>query len=49
VAVVELEEGARLISNVIGVDDFESLKIDQALCLVIEQEQGLAIPRFKPV
>jgi len=49
VAVVELEEGARLISNVIGVDDFESLKIDQALHLVIEQEQGLAIPRFKPV
>jgi hypothetical protein len=34
---------------VIGVDDFESLKIDQALQLVIEVEQGLAIPRFKPV
>jgi len=49
VAVVELEEGVRLISNVIGVDDFESLKIDQALQLVIEVEQGLAIPRFKPV
>jgi uncharacterized OB-fold protein len=49
VAVVALEEGARLISNVIGVDDFESLKIDQALQLVIEVEQGLAIPRFKPV
>jgi uncharacterized OB-fold protein len=49
VAVVELEEGARLISNVIGVDDFESLKIDQALHLVIEQEQGLAIAHFKPV
>ena len=48
VAVVELEEGARLISNVIGVDDFESLQIDQALHLVIEQEQGLAIPRFQP-
>ena len=49
VAVVELAEGARLISNVIGVEDFESLKIDQALALVIELEQGLAIPRFKPV
>lgn len=49
VAVVELAEGARLISNVIGLDDYDSLKIDQALTLVIEQEQGLAIPRFKPV
>ena len=48
VAVVELAEGARLISNVIGVDDYESLKIDQALQLTIEKEQGLAIPRFKP-
>lgn len=49
VAIVELVEGARLISNVIGVEDFESLKIDQALQLVIETENSLAIARFKPV
>jgi hypothetical protein len=36
VAIVELAEGARLISNVIGVDDYESLKIDEALQLTIE-------------
>jgi len=44
-----LEEGARLISNVIGVHDFETLQIDQELQLVVEVEQGLAIPRFKTV
>jgi hypothetical protein len=49
VAVVALEEGARLISNVIGVHDFETLQIDQELQLVVEVEQGLAIPRFKSV
>ena len=48
VAVVELDEGPRLISNVIGIDDAERLKIDQRLCLVIEDESGCAVPRFKP-
>ena len=47
-AVVELDEGPRLISNVIGVSDAESLKIDQRLCLVIEDESGTAVPRFTP-
>ncbi len=49
VAVVELDEGPRLISNVIGVDDAETLKIDQRLHLVIEDESGTAVPRFRPV
>ena len=49
VAIVELDEGPRLISNVIGVDDAESLKIDQRLRLVIEDESGTAVPRFTPV
>ena len=48
VAVVELDEGPRLISNVIGIDDAERLKIDQRLVLVIEDESGTAVPRFKP-
>jgi uncharacterized OB-fold protein len=48
VAVVELDEGPRLISNVIGIEDAESLKIDQRLVLVIEDESGTAVPRFKP-
>lgn len=48
VAIVELDEGPRLISNVIGVDDAESLKIDQRLRLIIEDESGTAVPRFTP-
>lgn len=48
VAVVELDEGARLISNVVGIDDAEKLKIDQRLRLVIEDEGGTAVPRFAP-
>lgn len=48
VAVVELIEGPRLISNVVGIDDAETLKIDQQLRLVIEDECGTAIPRFVP-
>ena len=48
VAVVELDEGPRLISNVIGASDAESLQIDQRLCLVIEDESGTAVPRFTP-
>ena len=46
VAVVELDEGPRLISNIVGVDDPEALRIDQALTLAIEQEHGVAVARF---
>ena len=49
VAVVELDEGPRLISNVVGISDAETLKIDQRLKLVIEDEGGTAVPRFLPV
>ena len=48
VAIVELDEGPRLISNVVGVADAKTLKIDQRLRLVIEDENGTAVPRFKP-
>ncbi len=48
VAVVELDEGPRLISNLIGVADAETLKIDQRLRLVIEMEGETALPRFTP-
>jgi len=46
VAVVELEEGARLITNVLG--DAEALRIEMPLTLTIEQEEGLSLPRFVP-
>lgn len=48
VAVVELDEGPRLISNVVGIDDAEKLKIDQRLQLTVEDESGTAVPRFRP-
>lgn len=44
VAVVELDEGARLISSVVGPD--EDLRIEHPVELRIEQEQGLSVPRF---
>ena len=48
VAVVELDEGPRLISNVVGIANTDALKIDQRLRLVIEDESGTAVPRFSP-
>jgi uncharacterized protein len=46
VAVVELSEGPRLISNVIGVQD--SLRIEMPLALVVQREAGVALARFQP-
>jgi uncharacterized OB-fold protein len=48
VAIVELDEGPRLISNIVDIGDPETLVIDQALELVIEREGDVAIPRFRP-
>ncbi len=48
VAVVELDEGPRLISNVVGIDNDAQLHIEQRLRLVIEQEGETAVPRFAP-
>lgn len=48
VAVVELAEGPRMITNVV-IDDAETLVIDQPLTFVPAQEQGRGIARFKPV
>jgi uncharacterized OB-fold protein len=45
VAVVELEEGPRLISNVIDAD---KLRIDMPLALAIQREAGVALARFRP-
>ena len=46
VAVVELDEGPRLISNVIA--DVKSLRIDMPLRLEIQREAGVALARFAP-
>jgi uncharacterized OB-fold protein len=49
VAVVELAEGARLVTNIVGAEDPEKLRIDMPLLLTIEQDEGVALPRFRPV
>jgi len=49
VAVVELAEGPRMTTNIVGVADPETLKVDQRLQLTIEQDFGMAVPRFTPV
>jgi uncharacterized OB-fold protein len=49
VAVVELAEGARLVTNIVGTDDPETLRIDMPLLLTIEHVEGVALPRFRPV
>lgn len=48
VAIVELEEGPHLISNVVGLADPNALRIEQPLKLRIEHENGFALPRFEP-
>lgn len=47
VAVVQLAEGPRMISNIVGADP-AALRIEQPLRLRIEDDGGLAVPRFAP-
>lgn len=47
VAIVELTEGPRMISNLVDVDDPETLRIGQSLQLVIQKEGLLSVPRFR--
>ena len=49
VAWIDLEEGPRLLSNVIGVDDPGTLEVGQAVELEWETHEELAIPLFRPV
>lgn len=44
VAVVELDEGPRLITNINAPED--QLAIERAVVLSIEQESGVSVPRF---
>ena len=48
VAVVELEEGPRMITNII-VEDAETLVIDQPLTFEPAEEQGHGLARFRPL
>ena len=48
VAVVELAEGPRMITNIV-VEDAEKLVIDQSLTFMPAEEQGHGIGPFRPV
>jgi len=46
VAIVELDEGPRLITNIVDADN-AALAIDLPVTVAIEDEHGAAIPRFR--
>ncbi len=47
VALIELDEGPRLISNVVDLPESGVDVIDRPLGLTIENDHGKALPRFK--
>ncbi|MBL6690584.1 MAG: OB-fold domain-containing protein [Pseudomonadales bacterium] len=50
VAWIDLEEGPRILSNVVGVDDpLNDVSIGQAVELEWEEHEELCIPLFRPV
>jgi uncharacterized OB-fold protein len=48
VGLIELREGPRLISNIVGVDDPEQLRIDQELSLQVTRRRSVDVPLFTP-
>ncbi|MEV0616921.1 Zn-ribbon domain-containing OB-fold protein [Nonomuraea sp. NPDC050404] len=49
IAVVELEEGVRMMTNIVGVPNTpENLPLDMALRVVFEQRGEMSVPQFEP-
>ncbi|MFC4123172.1 Zn-ribbon domain-containing OB-fold protein [Nonomuraea zeae] len=50
IAVVELEEGVRMMTNIVGVENTpENLTLDMELQVVFEQRGDVHVPLFEPV
>ncbi|WP_020500807.1 Zn-ribbon domain-containing OB-fold protein [Sciscionella marina] len=50
IAIVELAEGPRMMTNIVGVEPSpESLELDMALQVVFELQGDVMVPRFRPV
>lgn len=50
IAIVELEEGPRMMSNIVGVDPTpESLELDMPLQVEFEEVGETVVPQFRPV
>ena len=49
IALVELEEGPRMATNIVGVPNTpEDLVLDMALEVCFEEQGGMMIPKFRP-
>jgi hypothetical protein len=49
IAVVELEEGPRLMTNIVGIENTpENLQLDMELQVTFEERDGMWIPLFTP-
>jgi uncharacterized OB-fold protein len=49
IAVVELEEGPRLLTNIVGIENTpEHLVLDMPLEVTFEDQGGTKVPKFKP-
>ncbi len=49
VAIVKLDEGPQLATNIVGEEDQSNFKIDHPVELVIEEEHGVKVARFRLV
>ncbi len=49
VAIVELEEGVRLVSNITGCPDGQGLELDMPLELAVEHEGDVVLARFSRI
>ena len=50
IALVELDEGPRLMANVVGVPATpEALVLDMELTVTFEDQGGMQVPKFRPV
>lgn len=49
IAQVELEEGPRLMTSIVGIPNTpEALVLDMALEVTFEEQSGMKVPKFKP-
>jgi hypothetical protein len=49
IALVELEEGPRMASSIVGIPNTpDNLVLDMALEVCFEEQSGMKIPKFRP-
>jgi uncharacterized protein len=49
IAIVELEEGPRMMANIVGVESTpENLELDMELTVTFEDQGGMHVPKFRP-